>query len=70
VRATGGKIVAVEENAIAGAVVELARQGVYAEPSAAVAWAGLQTVPEEEDAVVALTATGLKATPSIEKLLG
>ena len=69
VRETGGEILAVEEAAIAGAVLELARQGVYAEPSAAAAWAGLETVPEEENAVVALTATGLKATPSIEKLL-
>ena len=69
VRETGGEILAVEEAAIAGAVMKLARQGVYAEPSAAVAWAGLETVSEEENAVVALTATGLKATPSIEKLL-
>jgi threonine synthase len=69
VRETGGEILAVDESAIASAVVELARHGVYAEPSAAVAWAGFKAVPDEEDAVVALTATGLKATASIEKLI-
>ena len=66
---TGGEVLVVNDAAIARAVIELARQGVYAEPSAAVAWAGLEAVPDEADAVVALTATGLKATPSIEKLL-
>jgi threonine synthase len=75
VRDTGGAIVAVEEQAIGSAMLELARRGVYAEPTAAVPAAALDLVLDalqtESDAVVvaAVTATGLKASALIEELI-
>jgi threonine synthase len=69
VRETGGEILSVSEAEIARAVLELARQGVYAEPSAAVAYAGASTAGAEGETVLALTATGLKTTAQIDALL-
>lgn len=75
VRNTGWAIVAVEEEAIRSAVLDLALRGVYAEPTAAVSAASLDNVlkalPNGTDGVVvaAVTATGLKASGLIEALL-
>jgi threonine synthase len=41
VGATGGAVIAVSEEEIAGARRELARAGVFVEPTGAVAWAGM-----------------------------
>jgi threonine synthase len=75
VKETGGAVVAVEEHEIRSAVLDLARGGVYAEPTAAVAAAALDRVPRESAGggepvvVAAVTATGLKASGLIDELL-
>lgn len=67
-RDTNGGTVAVEESAIIEAGLKLARQGLYAEPScahAAAAFAQLcdkKQISEDEETVIILTGTGLKAT--------
>ena len=73
---SGGGAVAVSEGEIAAAVFDLAAQGLYAEPTSAMAAAGLAqlwaagTIRERETTVVLLTGTGAKATPKIGELLG
>ena len=68
-RDTGGGTVAVSENAIRLASMELAGQGLYVEPTSALGAAAYGqliehgTVAEDEETVVILTGTGLKATP-------
>jgi threonine synthase len=63
---TGGAYLTVTEEAILEAIVELGRAGVFAEPAAAAAWAGLgralaQGLVQPEDAVLLLlTGSGLK----------
>jgi threonine synthase len=72
VRETGGSIEVVSDQEIWETLQKLAQQGIYVEPTAAVAPAALtallqrRTFPEDSTAVVALTGIGLKAT---EKLI-
>jgi threonine synthase len=75
VRDTGGTIVAVEEAEIVAALAELARLGLYVEPTAAAAAAGLTrllasgVVRPQEQTVLVLTGTGLKASATVGDLL-
>jgi threonine synthase len=75
-RESGGSAVMLEEEEIARATLDLARGGIYVEPTcaqAAAAFAGLLragTIGPSETTVVVLTGTGLKATPRIAALLG
>jgi threonine synthase len=75
VRDTGGSIVAVEEAEIVPALRDLARRGLYVEPTSAVAAAGLSrllaagVVRPQEYTVLVLTGSGLKASTSIGELL-
>jgi threonine synthase len=74
-RRSGGGAVAVPEAEIAAAVFDLAAQGLYAEPTSAMAAAGLArlwasgAISPRETTVVLLTGTGAKATPKIGELL-
>lgn len=75
-RDSGGGAVMLEEAEIAAATLELARTGIYVEPTcaqAAAAFARLLaagTIRADETTVVVLTGTGLKSTPRIAELLG
>jgi threonine synthase len=75
VRDTGGTIVAVEEAEIVHALRELARRGLYVEPTSAAAAAGLTrllasgTVRPQEYTVLVLTGSGLKASATTGELL-
>lgn len=68
VRATGGSVVTVDDDATLAALRDLGRLGVYVEPTAAVAAAGLRVlqrgghIAAGERVVCALTGSGLKAT--------
>ena len=68
-RETCGGTVAVSEDAIRHASLELAGQGLYVEPTSSLGAAGhgqlieQGTLDEDEETVVILTGTGLKATP-------
>jgi threonine synthase len=67
IRATDGSAIAVDDDAVWQALFELARHGVYVEPTSAVAVAGLLQLREQglieapERVVVAITGSGLKA---------
>ncbi|MWV21335.1 pyridoxal-phosphate dependent enzyme [Methylobacterium sp. 2A] len=75
-RRSGGGTVAVSEPAIEAALMELARSGLYVEPTCAMAAAALTdltargAIRPDETTVVVLTGTGIKATPRIAELLG
>ena len=75
IRRSGGATVAVTEDEIIAAMTELARVGIYAEPTSASAAAALSnlwrdgTIGRDEITVVVLTGTGLKATQRIQELL-
>ncbi|WP_428488137.1 threonine synthase [Rhodopila sp.] len=75
-RETRGGAVALTEAEIGKATLDLARIGVYVEPTcaqAAAAFAKLLetgTVTAEQTTVLVMTGTGLKATPRIAELLG
>lgn len=75
-RETRGGAVMLSEAEIAGATLDLARIGVYVEPTAAqpaAAFAKLLatgTITPAETTVLVLTGSGLKATPRIAELLG
>lgn len=75
-RRSGGGAVAVSEDEIVAALMELAGTGLYAEPTCATAAAALTrllaqgVVKSEETTVVLLTGTGLKATQKVGELLG
>ena len=69
VRATGGSVPAVSEEAILGAMRRLARSGWFLEPTSAVVVAALPQIPEE-DLVLVLTGSGLKALGVHAGLLG
>ena len=75
VRESGGSVVAVEEAEIVAALRELARRGLYVEPTAATAAAGLTrllasgVIRPQEDTVLVLTGSGLKASAAIGDLL-
>jgi threonine synthase len=74
-RRSGGATVTVTEDEIASAVVELARSGLYAEPTSATAAAAHSklvaagAIAPTETTVVVLTGSGLKATQRIGELL-
>ena len=76
IRRSGGTTVAVSEEEIVAAVLELARVGLYAEPTCAAAAAAHTkliaegTIRRAETTVVVLTGSGLKATQRIGELLG
>ena len=63
---SGGLMVAVDEGTILPARDELARQGLYVEPTSAVVWAALSQCSEqlEDPVVLVLTGHGLKSAPS------
>ncbi|HEY0423855.1 MAG TPA: pyridoxal-phosphate dependent enzyme [Rhodopila sp.] len=75
-RETRGGAVTLTEAEIAKATLDLARIGIYVEPTcaqAAAAFAKLLetgTVTPEQTTVLVMTGTGLKATPRIAELLG
>jgi threonine synthase len=75
-RDSGGAILAVSEAEIVQALGELARQGLYVEPTSAAAAAGLTrllaggAIRPEETTVLVLTGSGLKASERIGQLLG
>jgi threonine synthase len=75
VRETGGAVVAVDEPEIVAATRDLARRGLYVEPTAAAAAAGLARLVAEgairpgETTVLVLTGSGLKASATIGELL-
>lgn len=75
VRRSGGQTVAISEDEIEAAWGELARTGLYVEPTCASAAAALSklldagTVRPEETTVLILTGSGLKATQRIGELL-
>jgi threonine synthase len=71
-----GGAVRLTEAEIATATLDLARIGIYVEPTAAQSAAAYRklletgTVTAEQTTVLVMTGSGLKATPSIAKLLG
>lgn len=73
---TEGGAVMLGEEEIAAAALELARGGIYAEPTSAQAAAAFAklleagTIRAGETTVVVLTGTGLKATPRFAELMG
>jgi len=75
IRRSGGATIAVTEDEIIAAMTELARTGLYAEPTSASAAAALANLRRDgviapgETTVVVLTGTGLKATQRIGELL-
>ncbi|HYZ21938.1 MAG TPA: pyridoxal-phosphate dependent enzyme, partial [Rhodopila sp.] len=75
-RETRGGAVTLTEQEIANATLDLARTGVYVEPTSAQAAAAfgklLQTgtITREQTTVLVMTGTGLKATPRVAGLLG
>lgn len=75
-RETRGGAVMLSEADIAGAMLELARMGIYVEPTAAQPAATFGklldagTITPEQTTVLVLTGSGLKATPRIAELLG
>ncbi|HEV7393747.1 MAG TPA: pyridoxal-phosphate dependent enzyme, partial [Burkholderiales bacterium] len=75
VRESGGAIVAVSESEIIAALRDLARTGVYVEPTSAAGAAGLTKliasgrVKANETTVLVLTGSGLKASERIGELL-
>jgi threonine synthase len=75
-RATRGGAVMLSEVEIGAATFELARMGIYVEPTAALAAAAFKrlleagTITPEQTTVLVLTGSGLKATPRVAELLG
>ena len=75
-RRSGGATIAVSEAEIEAALFELARIGLYAEPTSALAAAALTRLLEDrviqpgETTVLVLTGSGLKATQRIGELMG
>ncbi len=75
-RESGGGAVSVSEAEIAASVLDLARMGIYVEPTCAQVAAAFGRLVEDgsiaigETSVLVLTGTGLKATPVLAELLG
>jgi threonine synthase len=75
-RDSGGGAVLLSEAEIAAASLELARRGIYVEPTCAQAAAAFDRllaagrIAASEATVIVLTGTGLKATPRYAELLG
>ena len=73
---SGGSAVMLTEDEIAAATLDLARTGIYVEPTCAQAAAAFVkllaagTIRADETTVIVLTGTGLKSTPRIAELLG
>ena len=73
---SGGGAVMLSEAEIVGATRDLARMGLYVEPTCAQVAAALGklleagTITPEQTTVLVLTGTGLKATPRIAEMLG
>ncbi len=76
IRRSGGAAVSVTEQEIVEAMSDLARSGLYVEPTSASAAAALSglvrqgVIRPEEATIVVLTGAGLKATQSIGELMG
>ena len=76
IRRSGGAAVSVSEEEIVEAMNDLARSGLYVEPTSASAAAALSVllrrgvIRPEETTVVVLTGTGLKATRRVGELMG
>jgi threonine synthase len=76
VRVSGGAVVAVSEAEIVAALRDLARRGLYVEPTSATAAAGLTRllaaglIRPDESTVLVLTGSGLKASALTGELLG
>jgi threonine synthase len=76
IRRSQGATVTVSEQEIIAAVRELASNGLYAEPTSAIAGAALSkllaagAIRPNETTVVVLTGSGLKATQRIGELVG
>ena len=76
IRRSGGAAVAMTEDEIVEAMKDLARFGLYVEPTSASAAAALSAllgrgvIRREETTVVVLTGSGLKATQRIGELMG
>ncbi|MBS0640823.1 MAG: pyridoxal-phosphate dependent enzyme [Proteobacteria bacterium] len=74
--ATDGGAVSLTEAEIAKATLDLARMGLYVEPTSAQAVAafgkliGAGAITAEQTTVIVLTGSGLKATPRVAELLG
>ncbi len=75
-RATKGGAILLTEAEIATATLDLARIGIYVEPTCAQAAAACArlleagTIAAEQTTVLVMTGTGLKATPRIAEMLG
>jgi threonine synthase len=75
IRSSHGGTIAVSEDEIASAQQDLARQGMYIEPTSAVAAAGLRQfirngeIDRAGTTVVLLSGSGLKATETIQRLM-
>lgn len=73
---SNGSAVMLSEEEIGAATLELARTGIYVEPTSAQAAAAFAkllaagTITPDQTTVVVLTGTGLKSTPRIAELLG
>jgi threonine synthase len=67
IRSTGGAAIAVDDEALWSALLDLARRGVYVEPTSAIAMAGQAQlraqglIDRSDKVVVAVTGSGLKA---------
>ena len=76
VQTTGGRVLAVSEEAIGQAVRELGKMGFYAEPTSAAAYAGLlellrdRTLNEQSDVILMISGNGLKAGEEIGEVIG
>lgn len=76
VRASNGGAVMLSEAEIGAALLDLARGGIYVEPTSALAAAAFvrliesRSIRAEDTTVVVLTGSGLKATAGIARLLG
>jgi threonine synthase len=75
IRKSGGTILTVDDSEIAFAFTQLARSGVYVEPTSATALAGLRRLPPAEQfsfsgaTILALTGSGLKSSATAAQLL-
>jgi len=75
-RESRGGAVTLTEAEIAGSTLDLARGGIYVEPTSAQAAAAFAklletgTITPDQTTVLVLTGSGLKATPRIAELLG
>lgn len=72
IRETRGRIIAVTDAEIEKALLDICRQGLYAEPTSATAVAAFRKIPagRDECVVAPLTGHGLKSTEKMLKLTG